>query len=114
MNMETESMNINKIGIIGAGGWGTAVAAVLARNGFSPLVWAFEPETAHEINSKHTNSVFLAGVALSAEVQATNRLEDLSDAEILVFAVPTQFVRRVLEAIGFDVSRKIVINLAKA
>ncbi len=111
--MEANTKQINEIGIIGAGGWGTAVSSVLVRNGFSPLLWAFEPETADEINTCHTNSVFLAGVPLPQEVRATNSIESLANADILVFAVPTQFVRRVLETIPFDISRKIIINLAK-
>jgi len=58
-------MNISpSIGIIGAGSWGTALAEVLAENGYHPLFWTRSNEISHEINSNHTNSLFLPGTKL--------------------------------------------------
>jgi glycerol-3-phosphate dehydrogenase (NAD(P)+) len=104
---------IKNIGIVGTGGWGTAISIILALKGFSPLLWSFESATAEEITSQRTNSVFLNGVELPPSVRATDNLSDLRDSDIVVFAVPTQFIRSVLSSFPFDLKDKIVINLAK-
>ncbi|NBO70221.1 glycerol-3-phosphate dehydrogenase, partial [bacterium] len=43
----------HSIGIIGAGGWGTALAYILAENGYSPLLWTKDKSTSDEINTTH-------------------------------------------------------------
>ena len=52
------------IGIIGSGGWGTALAKVCADKGHQVYIWALEPEVVMEINQQHTNHTFLPGVEL--------------------------------------------------
>jgi glycerol-3-phosphate dehydrogenase (NAD(P)+) len=101
-----------KIGIIGAGGWGTAVACVAAEHN-DVLMWAHQPETAEEINDHHTNQTFLKGANLSANIRATTHSEDLRDCEILVIGIPTQYIRPALTENAFDFKNKIVVSLAK-
>jgi len=60
-----------KLGIIGGGAWGTALAQVAAASGEETLLWALEPDVVEGINSRHENSTFLAGVLLSRAIRAT-------------------------------------------
>jgi glycerol-3-phosphate dehydrogenase (NAD(P)+) len=85
-----------RIGIVGAGAWGTALAAVAARAGADTLVWAREPEVVAAINNAHENSVFLAGIVLLPEIRATNDLGDLGDRDVLLVVTPAQALRPVL------------------
>jgi glycerol-3-phosphate dehydrogenase (NAD(P)+) len=86
-----------KIGVIGGGAWGTALAQVAAAGG-EVLLWAFEPEVVDAINQGHVNPVFLAGVPLSPTIRATNDLGDLATCEALLVVTPAQHMRRILGA----------------
>ena len=93
-------MNMNRIGIIGGGAWGTALAQVAAANG-PALLWAREPEVVEAINDTHENKLFLAGVPLSPAVRATTRLADLESCDALLVVTPAQHVRSVLQGADF-------------
>lgn len=85
-----------RIGVIGGGAWGTALAQVAARGGQPVMLWAREPEVVESINEGHENRLFLPGVALSPEITATDSLDALSRCEALLVVVPAQHVRAVL------------------
>ena len=61
-----------RIAIIGSGGMGTALGKMLGEGGYEVLMWAYEPEVAHEINTAHRNSMFLEGHSLPETVRATS------------------------------------------
>lgn len=84
-----------KIGVIGGGAWGTALAAVAARGG-EVLLWAREPEVVSAINADHANPLFLPGVALSSAIRATGALGDLAGVDALLVVAPAQHIGRVL------------------
>ena len=84
------------VGVVGAGAWGTALAQSLASDGSAVLVWAREPELVEEINTSHTNSLFLPGAELAETVRATNDLSDLSELSALLLVVPAQFLGTVI------------------
>ena len=84
------------IGIIGAGAWGTALAQALAGNGTNVVIWAREAELVEEINTTHTNSLFLPGAMLSPHIRATSDLADLADLPVLLVVAPAQHLARVL------------------
>lgn len=52
---------MSRVGVIGAGGWGTVLAKLLTANGHQVVLWSYEAETAEEINRDHTNNRFLRG-----------------------------------------------------
>ncbi|MDX5982915.1 NAD(P)H-dependent glycerol-3-phosphate dehydrogenase [Sphingomonas echinoides] len=85
-----------KIGVIGGGAWGTALAQVAARSGDPVLLWAREPEVVASINQTHENSRFLAGIALPRSIRATGALADLAGCDALLVVAPAQHVRAVL------------------
>ncbi len=62
-----------KIGVIGGGAWGTALAQVAAAGG-PVLLWAFEPDVVEAINRDHVNPLFLANVPLSPAITATSEI----------------------------------------
>ncbi len=77
-----------RVGIIGAGAWGTALAVIAARAGNQVVLWAFE--NANQINQTHHNSA-LPGVNISCEITATDKFSDLSDSDIWLIVTPTEF-----------------------
>lgn len=87
-----------RIGVIGGGAWGTALAQVAARGG-EVLLWAREEEVVAAINDRHENSMFLPGVPLSPAIRATGALDDLADRDALLVVAPAQHVGAVLNAL---------------
>ncbi len=84
--------------VIGDGGWGTALALTLARNGHSPRVWGPSADYIDEIRQTRANRKFLAGVELPAAIGWTaDPDEALAGAEAVVMVVPSKYVRTTLE-----------------
>lgn len=92
---------MSQIAIIGAGAWGTALSIVLARKGRHRVwLWAYEKEVRDAIASSRMNSLFLQDQRIPDSVLATGSLEEaLSDAEIVVSAMPSQHCRRLFQEI---------------
>jgi glycerol-3-phosphate dehydrogenase (NAD(P)+) len=85
-----------KVSVLGAGSWGTTVAALVARNA-PTLLWARNPEVAREIHEERRNHRYLGDAALSPRLRATADLaEAVTDADVLVLGVPAQTVRQTL------------------
>ena len=89
-----------KIGVIGAGAWGTALAQVAAAGGEPVLLWAREPEVVESVNAGHENAVFLKGVPLHPTVRATGDLGDLADCGAFLVVTPAQHLRSVLAGVA--------------
>ncbi|HSP33419.1 MAG TPA: NAD(P)H-dependent glycerol-3-phosphate dehydrogenase [Thermoanaerobaculia bacterium] len=86
-----------KISVIGAGTFGTAVAASLARGGNEVLLWAHEPNVAAEIRSTGMNPMYLRDIRLGDRVRATGDLAEAATFSDVVFMVtPSHFYRSVL------------------
>lgn len=106
-------MQNTSIGIIGAGGWGTALASVLAENGYTPLLWTNTQAVADEINSVHMNSTFLPGASIPHAVKATHDPRQLDAANTILITVPTQYIRTVLTEHQFQLKNRLVISGSK-
>lgn len=89
---------MTKIGVIGGGAWGTALAQVYARAGRETLLWAREAEVVDSINAGHENTPFLPGVSLHPDLKASADLEVVSRADILLIVTPAQHLRASLTA----------------
>jgi glycerol-3-phosphate dehydrogenase (NAD(P)+) len=88
---------ISKIGVIGAGGWGTTLANLLAEKGLDVNLWIREEEVFHEIKNAHMNSNFLPGVELSSRLSPVMSFEEaLFEKELVLFVVPSHVFREVL------------------
>jgi len=86
-----------KLGVIGGGAWGTALAQVASADGRETFLWALEPDVIAAINERHENPVFLAGIALNPEIRATSDLADLEACDAWLVVTPAQHMRSVLE-----------------
>lgn len=105
------TMDYRRLGVIGGGAWGTAMAQVIASDGSDVLLWAREPEVVDAINAINANPIFLPGMPLSSHVRATGDLAALHDCDALVVVVPAQFLRSVVA--GLPVSGRPLILCAK-
>ena len=89
--------NPESIGVIGAGSWGTALAHLLADNGYGVHVWGYEEEVVEQIRNYRENKGFLPGVPLAPSITASSHLgEVMNQKEMLVLAVPSHFFRDVV------------------
>lgn len=86
-----------KLGVIGGGAWGTALAQVAATGGRETLLWALEPEVVEAVNQRRENPVFLAGVPLDPAIRATSDLGELDGCDAWLMVTPAQHMRAVLE-----------------
>ena len=89
---------MTKIGIIGAGAWGTALAALAAvahSAGSEVIIQAHEPEVVDAINNEHENSVFLPGFILDSTIRATNDAAEAAQADAVLLVTPAQHLRAV-------------------
>jgi len=87
-----------RICVIGAGGWGTALAVVLAKCGHRVVLWGHDPVNVEEIKKDKENKKYLPGVQLPDGVGVTADMEESVDgAEFVFLVVPVQYMRGVLE-----------------
>ena len=107
--------NVKKIGVIGAGSFGTALAMILANKGHEVTVWARDFIQVNQMIKTRENSHYLPGVKLPETIEFTSELDEAAaDKEYLVFAVPAQSFRGVFEkAVQYFDSSVPVINVAK-
>ncbi len=92
---------MNRIAIIGAGGWGTALSIVLARNVEKIRLWVYEPDLCARMQKTRVNDLYLPGSFLPAAVSATHDLcEALSGAEVVISAVPSEYLREIAQQIA--------------
>lgn len=90
-------MSFDRIGVIGGGAWGTALAQVAATGGRETLLWAREPEVVGAINGSHENAVYLPGLPLNPAIRATTDLSELEGCGAWLVVAPAQHMRSVLE-----------------
>ena len=84
------------IAIIGAGGWGTALAITMARHGKDVRLWAFEPYLVETMIATRENPLYLPSIRVPESVCISNSLRDvLSNAHIVIIATPSHVYRQV-------------------
>ncbi|MEN9819337.1 MAG: hypothetical protein RL379_115 [Bacillota bacterium] len=106
----------NKVAIIGAGSWGTALAQVLADNGHDVLMYAKDPKVCLEINDRHTNSSYFKDVFnLPKSIKASCQLQDvILNQDVILLSVPSHAVRDMVKSIAPMLTHKTcIINTAK-
>lgn len=110
MIKEGADIKDTKIGVVGAGSWGTALANLLGQKGFTVHLWAYETEVKDQITSLKENTYFLPGVILSPRIIPSNDLSEVvGGKDLLVYVVPSHFMRAVAQKMADFVSKETII-----
>lgn len=104
-----------KIGVIGAGAWGTALSNLLADKGFQVDLWAFEEEVCEQVLQSRENKVFLPGIRLSPNIKPSNELDDVATGkDMLLLVVPSHVFRSVaIKLIHHPTERTLIASATK-
>jgi glycerol-3-phosphate dehydrogenase (NAD(P)+) len=109
INSEIDSNNY-RIGVVGAGSWGTAIADLLACKEFETHLWVFEKEVKDHIEQFHENKLYLPDHQLSPNLSASNDLADVvSDKHLIVIVVPSHVMRDVTRQMAGHLSAGTII-----
>lgn len=104
-----------EIAVVGAGGWGTAIALVLAKKGHSVTMWARRQDFCAQLHSSRENTHYLPGVLLPTGIEITSDLAAaVADKGVIVIATPSKAVRSTVEAFKDVVDgQAIIVSLSK-
>ena len=104
-----------RVGVIGAGSWGIALAKLLDENGHQVTVWSIIKEEIEMLQKEHEHKDKLPGVKLSENMIFTNNLEEaMKDKDILVLAVPSPYTRSTAHSMAsYLKDGQIIVNVAK-
>jgi len=91
---------MERIAVVGAGAWGTALAMVLRRAGREALIWARTPDIAETINRQHQNPLYLPDLPLDPAIRATADPAAVADSDIVLLVTPAQHLRAVAGALA--------------
>ena len=108
-------MSMERVGVIGAGSWGTALAVVLAKNGHQVTVWSIIEDEITMLKEKHEHVDKLPGVKLPDSMEFTTDLEQaVQTSDMLVLAVPSIFTRSTAKSMApFVKDGQIIVCVAK-
>lgn len=105
------------VGLIGLGNLGTAIANLVTTNCCAVIGWELNAAVVEEINSQHSNTRFLPGIALNASLRATTDVHEVFDGTSIVFlAIPARFIRPTVQpvvAAGLVSPDTVIVNMAK-
>jgi glycerol-3-phosphate dehydrogenase (NAD(P)+) len=87
-----------KIGVIGAGSWGTTLANVLAKKGHDVTLWVYEADLSKRLQETGVNDLYLDGITLSSKLAYTNDLSEAAqNSQLILLVSPSQVMRHVLK-----------------
>src|SRR2546430_2740417 len=102
-----------RIAVVGSGAWGTALACHLARLEHAVTMWAYEPEVAAEIATRHTNSPYLPDVSLPETIRASADAPQVAaSADLVVLVPPSSHLRAVSTLAAPGVRRDAIVVVA--
>lgn len=104
-----------KVGVLGAGSWGTALAILLHDNGHDVTVWSIDPKEVEMLSEKREHVSKLPGVHISEEIMITNEMEEaIKGKDFLVLAVPSIFTRSTAAKMKqYVVDGQMIVDVAK-
>jgi len=104
-----------KISVLGAGGWGTTLAILLHYNGHNVTLWEYKKSYTKELIKKRVNSDYLPGVKIPKEIIITHDIEESTDDKnLIVLAVPSQFLRGVVKDINYrKIEDAVLVSVSK-
>ena len=102
-----------KIGVVGAGSWGTALANLLASKGFAIDLWVFEKEVIQQIKESGENHYFLPDIKLSSNLKPRNNLDNVvSGKDLVLVVVPSHVMRETTLKMAHHISKEAIIASA--
>ena len=106
---------MSSIGVIGSGGWGTALSVLLSKSGHSVVLWSYLKQEYENLKRDYENKALLPGVMIPQDVQFTNDLEFCAkDKDVLVLAVPSNAVKSTAKNIApFIPEGQIIVIVSK-
>ena len=103
-----------KIGVLGSGSWGCALAQILVRNGHDVIVWGIDESEVNDINMNHQNSRYFKDIDLDERLKATCDMSLIAGSEALLLAVPSIAIETVMHQAEMICEQPFyVINVAK-
>jgi glycerol-3-phosphate dehydrogenase (NAD(P)+) len=104
-----------KISVLGAGGWGTTLAILLHYNGHHVTLWEYKKSYARQLIKKRINADYLPGIKIPKEILITSDIEEIADDKnLIVLAVPSQFLRSVIEKVNYkSIEDTILVSVSK-
>lgn len=104
-----------RIGMLGAGSWGTALSVLLRHNGHEVTVWSIDRKEVAMLREKREHETKLPGVKIPEDIVFTSELKEaMADQDVLVLAVPSPFVRSTCQSMKEYVrAGQIIVNVAK-
>jgi glycerol-3-phosphate dehydrogenase (NAD(P)+) len=104
-----------KIGVVGAGSWGTALANLLGTKGYAIDFWVFEKEVRAQIRTFRENRIFLPGIPLSDRLNPTGDLKQaVTDKDLILMVVPSHLMRAVSQRMSPDVpGNSLIVSASK-
>ncbi len=111
MNDSAIDSPLQRVGVLGAGAWGTALAQVAASAGRAVTIWAYEAEVVSSINQNRLNGLYLPGVELNQAIAATSALDALAACDVVLAVAPAQHLRATLRKLAPALNPKTPIVL---
>ncbi len=104
-----------KISVLGAGGWGTTLAILLHYNGHNVTLWEYKKSYARQLLKKRINTSYLPGIKIPKEILINSDIEEsTNDKNLIVLAVPSQFLRGVVSKVDFrQIEDSILVSVSK-
>src|SRR5581483_6982901 len=103
---------MQKVAIVGAGAFGTAIANHLSKKN-QVRVWSYEKKVVAEINKLHKNLTFLPSIELNPKIEATSDLEEVVNfSEVIVNATPVFAIRETYK--NLNLNGKLLVNTSKS
>jgi glycerol-3-phosphate dehydrogenase (NAD(P)+) len=114
MNVSVDAAQV-RIGVVGAGSWGTALANLLAGKGFHVDHWVYEAEVLAQMTEQRENRRFLPGVPLSDRLHPSSDLMSVvADKAMVLVVTPSHVTRQTLERCGPAIgSTAVVVSASK-
>lgn len=105
---------MKKILVIGGGSWGTALSILLSGKGHKCFIWEYNEDYRKQLKIDRENKNFLAGVKFNDNIEIIDDYnEKANEADIILLATPTQFIRKIVRNLCKLDKNKIIVNVAK-
>jgi glycerol-3-phosphate dehydrogenase (NAD(P)+) len=91
---------MDTISVIGAGGWGTALALTIAKNGHTVRLWVRRKELTETLDRERVNHLYLPGIALPKSIIVTNELSEAGRADAILFVTPSTALRETARSLA--------------